>query len=206
MVTAAALIEYNVFCLLCYLAPANISPSQSILCSLNVANLSLKEMGGQVTVNLTLPAGFSSTASVLSYEQLGPGQTAQNQFSIYTQFIIFFQSCYFTKKLGLTVSNDVELFVEVAYNITLCFRGKPIEYLWILEEQTAQNNTIDMQRYATSTLRVTPIYDPNAPALDALFITGPHVSREEYLTWKFIFNLFGLEFNIWGKEKVARRK
>ena len=83
-----------------------------------------------------------------------------------------------TVQVAVQIESQAELFERCYWQADLCLRGKVIEYNF-------QN------------IRVSPFYIPTDPPADMLLITGPEISRKEFVFWQRILETLEVTVDFW---------
>ena len=141
--------------------------------------------GGSVSLNLHLdarlvPVGFASTAVN------SPPYTVTYDHSVrdglHVQIHEIAPKSVVTIQIAVQMDSQAELFERCYWQADLCLRGKVIEY--------------NFQK-----IRVSPFYIPTNPPADVLLITGPAVSRKEFVFWQRILETLEVTADFWDTSR-----
>ena len=139
------------------------------------------QSGGEVTLQLHLdarlaPVGFASIATENPPYMVTYDRSARD--SLYVQIHEIPPGKMVTVQIVVQMDCQAELFERCYWQADLCLRGKLIEYNF-------QN------------IRVSPFYIPKEPPADVLLVTGPSVSRKEFVFWQSILETLEVTADFW---------
>ena len=137
--------------------------------------------GGSVTLRLHLdarliPVGPASPAAQSPPYTVTYDHSARD--SLCVQMHEIAPGKVVTVQVAVQMESQAELFERCYWQADLCLRGKVIEYNF-------QN------------IRVSPFYIPTDPPADMLLITGPEISRKEFVFWQRILETLEVTVDFW---------
>ena len=169
----------------------NMGRGEVILLEIDVHNVSsmpygmCAQSGGEVTLQLHLdarlaPVGFASIAAKSPPYTVTYDRSAQD--SLHVQMHEIPPGKVTTVQIAVQMDSQAELFERCYWQADLCLRGKIIEY--------------NFQK-----VRVSPFYIPKEPPADVFLVTGPSVSRKEFVFWQRILETLEVTADFWDTSR-----